>query len=205
MTGLHISQPTGLLAQVGIRRMRHEDLEQVQLIDRISFSLPWPESAYKYELEHQAASLPWVADLLIKNAPTRVLGCIVVWVILDEAHIATLAVHPDFRRLGISRLLLVAGLKDAYQRGCRSATLEVRAGNLPAQALYRHFGFIEAGVRTRYYKDNQEDALIMTLHHLDDAYLQWLDSVDWRAAPQSDSPNQENLSDQCLEEIGEEP
>jgi ribosomal-protein-alanine N-acetyltransferase len=86
--------------------------------------------------------------------------------IVDEAHIATVATHPGYRQQGIASQLLVAALKSAYAEGARSALLEVRAGNQAAQEMYRKFGFEVVGRRERYYKDNQEDAVLMTLSRL---------------------------------------
>jgi ribosomal-protein-alanine N-acetyltransferase len=88
---------------------------------------------------------------------------IVVWMIMDESHVATLAVLPEFRRRGISQRLLKAALTESIQRGARLATLEVRANNKIAQALYRGFRFVVIGRRPRYYQDNHEDAIIMTV------------------------------------------
>ena len=82
---------------------------------------------------------------------------------IAEAHIATLATHPELRRNGIGRRLLARALQQAAQEGLRSAYLEVRAGNQAAQALYRSFGFVEDGRRPGYYKDNGEDAILMSL------------------------------------------
>jgi ribosomal-protein-alanine N-acetyltransferase len=97
-----------------------------------------------------------------------IVGMIVIWMIVDEAHIATIAVHPNFRRQGIAKILVTAGLAEAVKHEMKTVTLEVRAGNLAAQALYRQFGFGSVGIRPRYYKDNAngvtayEDAIIMT-------------------------------------------
>ncbi|MCX8061506.1 MAG: GNAT family N-acetyltransferase, partial [Anaerolineales bacterium] len=77
-----------------------------------------------------------------------------------------LAVHPDYRRRGIATKLLKTALRECARLGMRSATLEVRAGNLEAQALYRRFGFEVVGRRRAYYQDNHEDALIMTLSQI---------------------------------------
>jgi [ribosomal protein S18]-alanine N-acetyltransferase len=157
-----------------IRFMREADLEQVQDIDRQSFTLPWPGQSYKYELEENTASLCFVAE--IGSAGTRnVVGMLVAWLLLDEVHIATIAVHPEFRRRGIGRELVSATLRAAVDRGAVSATLEVRAGNTAAQELYRDFGFDEVGRRPGYYKDNAEDALIMTVYDLDEHYFEWLE------------------------------
>jgi ribosomal-protein-alanine N-acetyltransferase len=82
---------------------------------------------------------------------------------LDEAHIATIAIHPDFRRQGTGKLLLQAGMQAAYAEVARIYHLEVRAGNLAAQKMYSDFGYEIVGRRPGYYKNNGEDALLMTL------------------------------------------
>ena len=158
--------------EVRLRKMSIEDVARVHEIDTLSFSLPWPERSYRFEVVENLNSSCWVAEVLPADGPAEVVGMIVNWIILDEVHIATLAVHPDYRRFGIARKLLVHGLLEGAQRGGRLAYLEVRAGNLAAQALYQRFGFVVAGVRPRYYKDNSEDALLMTLDPLDPARVQ---------------------------------
>jgi ribosomal-protein-alanine N-acetyltransferase len=163
-----------------IRNMQLEDLEQVQEIDRLSFSLPWPASAYHYELERNPNSLLRVAVTSLQDGRETVIGLLVVWLVLDEAHIASIAVHPDYRGQGVGQRLLVQTLQEVIRKGSRMATLEVRASNLVAQGLYRRFQFEIAGSRPRYYRDNNEDALIMTVSNLGDAYLTWLESGGWK-------------------------
>jgi len=171
---------------ITIRPMREADLGEVQAIDRISFSMPWPSSAYLYELKSNPLSLLWVAEqaLPVETGLTenqrRIAGMIVVWLILDEAHIATIAVHPELRNRGIAQNLLATAIKASIHKGMRKATLEVRANNTIAQRLYRRFRFEVVGQRPRYYRDNQEDALIMTVDGLGEAYLDWLEREDWR-------------------------
>jgi ribosomal-protein-alanine N-acetyltransferase len=96
-----------------------------------------------------------------------IVGMIVSWVILDELHIATLAVRPDYRRQGIGEGILTKALQDGREAGTRHALLEVRAGNDAAQNLYRKFGFKAVGKRPKYYKDNGEDAILMNLDDLE--------------------------------------
>jgi ribosomal-protein-alanine N-acetyltransferase len=96
---------------------------------------------------------------------------IVIWLILGEAHIATLAVHPDFRGRGTGSQLLEVALQEARNKGAREAMLEVRASNHVAQALYDGYGFEVVYRRSRYYRDNNEDALLMNLENLDDLIL----------------------------------
>jgi ribosomal-protein-alanine N-acetyltransferase len=156
-----------------------QDIPQVHTIDKLSFSLPWPERSYNYELTQNANSILWVAELLPDqpNNQPRITGMIVVWLVVDEAHVATIAVHPDFRGQGQSKMLLAYGLQAAILRGAIASTLEVRAGNLVAQKLYEKFGYRVVGLRPRYYKNNNEDAILMTVSGLGPAYLSWLENV----------------------------
>ncbi len=90
-----------------------------------------------------------------------IIGFAGLWLMVDEAHITTIAIHPDYRRRGLGEFLLVNLIDIAYTIGAKWVTLEVRVSNTTAQNLYHKYGFREAGVRRRYYSDNQEDALIM--------------------------------------------
>jgi [ribosomal protein S18]-alanine N-acetyltransferase len=145
-----------------IRRMTLEDVPAVHEIDLLSFSLPWPERSFRFELIENPVSRAWVAEM-----DGRIAAMLVLWFIVDEAHIATIAVHPNFRRQGIGESILLHALKDVQAEGARRAFLEVRAGNLGAQAMYKKYGFEIAGVRPGYYKDNNEDALLMNLEKFD--------------------------------------
>ena len=144
--------------------MLMDDLEQVKVIDQLSFSMPWSDNADRYEIMENPASLLWVAETV--NRKHRVCGMVAVWLILDETHIATLAVHPEYRGLGIGKQLLAVALKRSAQQGANLATLEVRDSNKVAQNIYRNFGFESVGRRKRYYRDNREDAVLMTLSSL---------------------------------------
>jgi ribosomal-protein-alanine N-acetyltransferase len=144
-----------------IRRMTVEDVPAAHEIDVSSFTLPWPERSLRFEVTDNPAARCWAAEL-----DGRLVGMLALWMIVDEAHIATVATHPGYRQQGIASQLLVAALKSAYAEGARSALLEVRAGNQAAQEMYRKFGFEVVGRRERYYKDNHEDAVLMTLSRL---------------------------------------
>jgi len=165
---------------VEIRPMMLADLQQVYDLDRLSFSLPWPPKAFEYELLENPHSLLWVAESESETGSKIIVGAIVIWLILDEAHIATLAVHPEYRSQGIGRQLLVVALIEASSSGAVTATLEVRANNLAAQSLYHQLQFDTVGRRPKYYKDNLEDAILMTLHHLSEEYLCWLENQRWQ-------------------------
>lgn len=144
-----------------IRKMTVEDVPAVVDLDQKSFSLPWPERSFRFEITDNPISRCWVAEL-----DGKVVGMIVVWLIVDEAHVATLATHPEFRRQGIGQRLLSHALRDLIQEGARRSFLEVRESNLAAQEMYRKFGYEETGRRRRYYRDNDEDAILMNLDSL---------------------------------------
>ena len=152
------------MVELRFRRMKLEDVEQVYAIDVLSFALPWSERSYRFELTENRNSRTWVAEALDGHGRAQVVGMIVVWVILDEAHVATIAILPEFRRMHIGQRLLALALEDAVQSGATQAYLEVRRTNLAAQNMYQRFGFIVNGVRPRYYLDNGEDALLMMLN-----------------------------------------
>jgi [ribosomal protein S18]-alanine N-acetyltransferase len=144
-----------------IRPMGFDDLPAVQLIERASFATPWPPQAYRQELASNRLAHYLVA--LIDDVVVAYGG---VWLMVDEAHITTFAVHPGFRRQRIGERLLLALLDLSIDRHAREATLEVRLSNLPARRLYEKYGFRPVGIRPRYYSDNGEDALIMTTEPL---------------------------------------
>ena len=146
---------------MNIRRMTIDDLAQVVAIDKASFSLPWPERSFRFEISDNSASRAWVAE-----EDGKVVGAIVAWLLVDEAHIATIATHPDFRRQGIASKLLSHALRMMMNEGALTSVLEVRESNLAAQEMYRKFGFEESGRRPRYYKDNSEDAILMALEKI---------------------------------------
>ena len=146
---------------LSIRKMTLEDIPAVVQLDHVSFSLPWPERSFRFEVTDKPASRCWVAEI-----DRRIAGMVVAWLFVNEVHIATIATHPDFRRLGIGGRLLSHTLLQALEEGARSSFLEVRESNLAAQELYRKFGYEETGRRRRYYRDNDEDAILMSLEPL---------------------------------------
>lgn len=144
-----------------IRRMTVEDIPAVIELDQKSFSLPWPERSFRFELTDNPASRCWVAEV-----DRKVVAMIVVWLLVDEAHVATVATDPDFRRQGIAKKLLSHTLRRLMDEGARSSFLEVRESNIAAQEMYRKFGYVKIGRRRRYYRDNDEDAILMNLDSL---------------------------------------
>jgi len=148
--------------------MTLDDLPEVHRIERASFSVPWPDDAYRSELMANR-----LASYLVVRAD-GIAGAIAyggIWLMVDEAHITTFAVDPAWRRQGVGETLLIALLDLAIARHAREATLEVRLSNLPARRLYEKYGFRPVGLRPRYYSDNGEDALIMTTEPLTSAAM----------------------------------
>jgi ribosomal-protein-alanine N-acetyltransferase len=145
-----------------IEAMRLEDLPQVQAIEQASFTTPWPPHAYRNELQANR-----LAQYLVVRAGSEVVGYAGLWLMVDEAHITTFAIHPAWRRRRLGERLLLAVLDVARAQRAREATLEVRLSNLAARRLYEKYGFRPVGLRPNYYSDDREDALIMTTETLD--------------------------------------
>ncbi len=154
--------------------MKLEDVPRVHEIDVRSFSMPWPEKSYLFELIENPTTLALVAEMASPEEKPIVIGMAVVWIVVDEAHIATIAIHPDFRGHGFGKRLLGETLRQVIQRGVQIATLEVRENNLLAQQMYIKFGFTIVGRRLHYYKDNNENAVLMTVDKLGRQYLDTL-------------------------------
>jgi ribosomal-protein-alanine N-acetyltransferase len=163
--------------KLSYRPMKLEDIPRVHEIDILSFSLPWPEKSYHFELTENPSTLAVVAEISPNNSAPVIIGMSIVWIIITEAHIATIAIHPAFRGNKYGKSLLAETLRQSIQRGALMATLEVRETNLIAQELYRSFGFTTMNRRPNYYRDNNEDALVMTIEPLGMLYLGWLNKL----------------------------
>jgi ribosomal-protein-alanine N-acetyltransferase len=144
-------------APLVIGPMRMADVAAVLEIERLSFSSPWPAFAFEQELTANR-----LAHYRVARLADRVVAFGGIWLMVDEAHITTFGVHPDHRRRGIGRRLLLELAEAALELGSARLTLEVRVSNEPAQRLYRSFGFNVSGRRVAYYSDDGEDALVMT-------------------------------------------
>jgi ribosomal-protein-alanine N-acetyltransferase len=140
-----------------VEPMTLADVNDVHRIERASFPVPWPDYAFRQEIETNR-----LAHYLIARAGKETIAYGGLWMMVDEAHITTFAVLPLYRRQGVGGRLMVEMMRLARDLGARVVTLEVRLSNQPARALYHRFGFRPVGVRPRYYSDNGEDALIMT-------------------------------------------
>ena len=137
--------------------MTAADIENVIAIERASFQFPWSTRFFLDELKVDCARS------ILAEVEGRIVGYVLFWFLPEEVDIHNIAVHPDFRRQGIGRLLLEQVIDDARRQERLRVTLDVRFSNAPAQNLYRSFGFVIRGLRKGYYSDNGEDALVMAL------------------------------------------
>jgi len=137
--------------------MTAADIESVIAIERASFQFPWSTRFFLDELQVDCARS------ILAEVEGSIVGYVLFWFLAEEVDIHNIAVHPDFRRQGIGRLLLEQVVAAARRQERLRVTLDVRFSNAPAQNLYRSFGFITRGLRKGYYSDNGEDALVMAL------------------------------------------
>ncbi|HOM01490.1 MAG TPA: ribosomal protein S18-alanine N-acetyltransferase [Acetivibrio sp.] len=144
------------LYDVEISYMTLEDIDDVMVVEKLSFTIPWSKNALIEEVLNNRMAIYITAKI---NG--KVIGYAGMWKIFDEGHITNIAVHPEFRQNGIGSMLVEKLVGIAKERGIERMTLEVRKSNTAAQALYFKYGFKEQGCRKGYYADNGEDAIIM--------------------------------------------
>ena len=138
-----------------IENMTAAHVPQVAALEKLCFSAPWSEKSVAGELENKLAL--W----LVATDGGTVAGYIGSQTVLDETDMMNVAVHPDYRRQGVGEALVAALSARLKELGSRSLTLEVRASNAPAIALYEKLGFEQVGLRKNYYRNPREDALIL--------------------------------------------
>lgn len=146
---------------VVIEPMRIRDVAGVLEVEKKSFPSPWTGAAFLSELLNNERAYYLVARPTSPGRKPRVAGYIGVWLIVDEGHITNVAVHPEYRRQGLGRQLMLAIEGWCKEQGATSMTLEVRVSNIAAQTLYEQLGYVRSGIRPGYYRDNNEDAFIM--------------------------------------------
>lgn len=143
-----------------ISRYTPADLQQVLAIEWVSYPNPWTREMFAEELDNR------LCHIFVKREEEgearTVLGYVCFWLFLGEMHLLNLSVHPDHRRQGVGRRLLVHALDFSSARGAKVGFLEVRKSNRGARTMYEQYGFSEIGVRPRYYEDG-EDAVVMLL------------------------------------------
>ena len=139
-----------------IETMTDSDVKEVLRIEQQSFSTQWPSNAFYQEIHDNK-----LAHYFVGRIGARVVAYGGIWVILEDSHVTTIAVHPDFRGRKFGEIMLLKLLDEAIERGASWMTLEVRESNTVAQALYRKYGFTTVSTRKGYYSDNNENALVM--------------------------------------------
>jgi [ribosomal protein S18]-alanine N-acetyltransferase len=140
-----------------IESMEECHLAEVIEIERDLFPAPWSAGMFQQEVEEK-----WLSRSFVALLDGRVVGYVIAWFLQGEVHVLNLAVAKSHQRRGIARRLLRHILDFAEEHKSHMVTLEVRVSNEPARALYMSMGFAPVGIRRRYYRDNNEDALVMT-------------------------------------------
>ncbi len=184
-----------------LRYMRLADIPQVVAIDKVSFDPPWSARSYAYEVTESTYSHMVVLEMSTNHstrdsrwrqllrgftrtqmdAGSLIVGYGGLWNIVDEAHISTIATHPDYRGRGWGEILLLGMLKKSCLLKAGYVVLEVRVSNTTAQNLYRKHYFVEYGVKARYYQNNGEDAYDMRLDLRQDGAHERIDSTFGKA------------------------
>ena len=148
-----------------VEPMRARHIGQIMTIERDAYPRPWSAQVFHDELREARAGHRYY---VVARRGRAVIGYGGLMFVADEAHVTNIAVHPDERRAGVATRLLTALADAAIKRGCQAWTLEVRASSPGAQALYRQFGFVPAGIRKNYYEGNT-DAIVMWCHDIQNA------------------------------------
>ncbi|MBC5824219.1 MAG: ribosomal protein S18-alanine N-acetyltransferase [Candidatus Eremiobacteraeota bacterium] len=156
-----------LARPVQISPMRVIDIREVLRIEAACFQTPWPSNAFHNELSDNK-----LAHYFVARSGEEIVAYAGVWVILEDAHITTVAVHPSQQRQRYGERMLIKLLEEAVDRGASWVTLEVRESNVAAQKLYEKYGFTTMNVRRGYYSDNDENALVMWAGNVKGAIFQ---------------------------------
>ncbi|MFD0051738.1 ribosomal protein S18-alanine N-acetyltransferase [Actinomycetes bacterium NPDC127524] len=143
------------------RMMKTEDIDQVLIVERKSFTLPWSRDAFFNELNHNQ-----YAVYMVIEDEGEIIGYCGAWIVIDEAHITNIAILPDYRGQKLGEALLRKMIEISLSQGVKRMTLEVRVSNTTAISLYEKLGFQKGGIRKNYYTDNQEDAYVMWVNLL---------------------------------------
>ncbi len=172
------NKPHDLPSEIRLRPMTLDDLDAVFAIEEMVYPTPFSHKGYRHELTQNRNAHYFVLEPVALVAGfAGLFGYVGHWFMLDEGHISVISVHPTWQGNRFGELLLVWSLRQMVANGSVMATLEVRESNLRAQHLYRKYGFEIVGTRKRYYRDTNEDGLIMTVESLDAGYAARLEAV----------------------------
>ena len=153
---MELDRPARRPSRFTIQPMTSADIAAVTRIERASFTTVWPADAFHNEL-----STNKLAHYFVGRYDDQVVAYGGIWLILEDSHITTLAVDPEYRGRRFGEVLLLRLIDEAIERGAAWITLEVRESNVVAQRLYRKYGFTTVTMRSGYYSDDNESALIM--------------------------------------------
>jgi ribosomal-protein-alanine N-acetyltransferase len=163
-----------------IEPLRRRHLADILAIEQVSYPKPWSRGVFQSELQLARGSDRYY---IVARSGATVVGYAGLMFVVGDAHVTNIAVAADRQRKGVATLMLAELAWEAINRGCEAMTLEVRVSNTGAQALYRTFGFVPAGVRQRYY-ENTEDAIVMWCHDIGEAaYRERLKALSPESAP----------------------
>jgi len=143
------------MSSIEIVPIEDKYIEGILNVSILSFPITWSKDSFEKELTNK------YARYMVAVKDGLVVGFAGMWIILDEAHITNIAVHPEYRGFGIGTMLMESLISICKIENVIGITLEVRVSNQRAINLYKKFGFVEEGIRKAYYEDNKEDALIM--------------------------------------------
>src|SRR6185369_981580 len=161
---------------VEITPMRRRHLRAVLRIEQQVYPRPWSTSLFLSEL-----ALRSTRAYIVARVGRELVGYAGLMMTLDDGHVTTIAVDPEWHQNKIGTRLLLWLAREGIARGAKSLTLEVRMTNSPAQDMYKKFGFVPVGVRKNYYQEVNEDAIVMWAHDVDlPAYAALLDSIERR-------------------------
>lgn len=146
------------MAQLRFEPLREEHLHAILELEKLSNAAPWSEKSFRGELTNPQA------HYFVGYSGKEVVAFGGYWSVVDEAHVTTVAVHPEHRGNGYGKQIMLKLLDDARKTGLTCSTLEVRLSNSVAIALYESLGYVRCGVRKGYYPNNHEDAVVMWLH-----------------------------------------
>lgn len=143
-----------------------ENLDALVALEEACFSVPWSRKSFEAELEGNQFSRVFIVPHPKCVEETQAIGYICAWMVFEEIRFLNLAVHPEFRRMGLATQLISQAMTIGKEEGCCRGMLEVRASNQAARSLYESFHFQPYATRKSYYTDPTEDAILMTLEPL---------------------------------------
>ncbi|MCX7990428.1 MAG: ribosomal protein S18-alanine N-acetyltransferase [Proteobacteria bacterium] len=141
--------------EISVRMAKPEDIDDIERIEKLSFSTPWSRNLLLEEL-----FFPLGFNMVL-SVDGSIEGFVLSWLINPEVHILNFAVSPAYRNRGLGKILMEAFIGETKKNGATKITLEVRAKNEGALKFYRSFNFTVKGIRRQYYQDTGEDAIIM--------------------------------------------